>query len=128
MEFSRLLGNRSVDDVLYTPIALATQYAHENRVVLLLKGASTVVTDGEEILLVDRGCPGMATAGSGDVLSGVLAALFGYAPTSPVFTTAAGAFICGYAGELAEGALNAITMTAKDTVRHIRTAILHLTE
>jgi NAD(P)H-hydrate epimerase len=97
-------------------------------VVLLLKGASTIVTYGEEVLLSDRGCPGMATAGSGDVLSGVLAALFGYSPASPVLTTAAGAFICGYAGELAEGELNAITMTAKDTVEHIRKAILHLAE
>ena len=128
MEFSRLLGNCSVTDVLTSPIALAKQYARENRVALLLKGASTIVTDGEEVLLVDRGCPGMATAGSGDVLSGVLAALFGYSPASPVLTTAAGAFICGYAGELAEGDLNAITMTAKDTVDYIRKAILHLAE
>ena len=128
MEFSRLLKDHGVNEVLNSPIALAKAYAKENRVVLLLKGASTVVTDGSEVLLVDRGCPGMATAGSGDVLSGVLAALFGYAPTPPILTTAAGAFICGYAGERAESALNAVTMTARDTVAHIREAILALAE
>lgn len=43
--------------------------------IVLLKGPTTIVTDGETVLLVDAGCPGMATAGSGDVLSGILAAI-----------------------------------------------------
>ena len=41
-------------------------------VILLLKGATTIVTDGEQVIEVTKGCSGMSTAGSGDVLSGIL--------------------------------------------------------
>ena len=73
-EFARLTG-KTVAEVLAQPIPLAEAFAAEHHVTLLLKGSATVVTDGAQTLLVDRGAPGMATAGSGDVLSGVLAAL-----------------------------------------------------
>lgn len=43
--------------------------------IVLLKGPTTMVTDGDKVLFVEAGCPGMATAGSGDVLSGILAAV-----------------------------------------------------
>ena len=89
---------------------------------VLLKGACTVVTDGEKNYLVDRGCAGMATAGSGDVLSGILAGLLGYAPANAL-TLACGAYLAGVAGELAEADSNAISMTASDTVRALPRAI-----
>ena len=124
MEFSRLSGN-SVDAILHDPIGLSMQYARENRVCVLLKGPCTVVTDGTETLLVDRGCAGMATAGSGDVLSGILAGLLGYAPLTPL-TVACGAYIAGLAGELAEKSENEISMLASDTVKHISKAISNI--
>lgn len=78
-EFSRLTEGRDIDESS-TPIERAEKFADMHKVVLLLKGPSTIITDGETTYLTDTGCPGMATAGSGDVLSGILAATCAYIP------------------------------------------------
>ncbi len=120
-EFERLSG-KSIHEVLAHPVECAEHFAREYGVILLLKGTTTVVTDGKETLLVDRGSAGMATAGSGDVLSGILAGLLGYAPFSPK-TVACGAYIAGLAGELASKEIDPIATVASDTVRYIAQAI-----
>lgn len=120
-EFERLSGI-PMATVLEDPITHAKAFAKRYGVVLLLKGACTIVTDGEDTLLVDRGCAGMATAGSGDVLSGILAGLLGYTPVS-VTSVACGAYIAGVAGEFAEHETNPISMVASDTVAQIGKAI-----
>ena len=112
-EFSRLTG-LTVDEILSSPIASAEAYAKETNVILLLKGPATVITDGKTTCLTDTGCAGMATAGSGDVLSGILAAVLGYAP-DPLRGTAAAAWINGKAGELAQSRMGSVSMTAGDT-------------
>ena len=120
-EFERLCGH-SVEKILQDPVTLARQYAMRMGAHVLLKGACTVVTDGRTSYLVNRGCAGMATAGSGDVLSGILVGLFGYAPANTL-TLACGAYLAGVAGELAEADSNAISMTASDTVHFLPHAI-----
>jgi len=120
-EFSRLSG-LSDGEIISDPIGHAIRFAKQNGVILLLKGATTIVTDGDNTYLSERGCPGMATAGSGDVLSGVLTGLLGYLPASAL-TVAAGAYITGCAGELAEEEMTAISMCASDTVKHLPVAI-----
>jgi len=120
-EMERLSGI-PVSEIAHDPIGVAKRFAREYGVIVLLKGSCTVVTDGEITYLVDRGCAGMATAGSGDVLSGVLAGLLGYAPCEAL-TVACGAYIAGLAGELAEQAINPISMLASDTVAHIGQAV-----
>lgn len=120
-EFERLSGI-PVAQVQKDPVSHARAFAREHGVCLLLKGCTTVVTDGETTYLVDRGCAGMATAGSGDVLSGVLAGLLGYAPPTAL-AVACGAYVTGRAGELAEREVNPISMLASDTVAHIPQAI-----
>lgn len=120
-EFERLSGVK-IADMLADPVRHAEAFAADCGVTLLLKGTVTVVTDGTDTFFVDRGCPGMATAGSGDVLSGILAGLLGYnAPTSK--TVACGAYIAGLAGELAQSESNPISQTAGDTASHIPQAI-----
>ncbi len=121
MEFSRLSG-LSITEIQQAPIRHAKAFAKEYGVILLLKGSCTIVTDGETVYLSDRGTAGMATAGSGDVLSGVLAGLLGYL-TPTALTAVAGAFLAGLAGEIAEGKSTAIAMTASDTVRALPEAI-----
>jgi NAD(P)H-hydrate epimerase len=123
-EFERISGN-SMEEILRDPVGLARTYARENGVCLLLKGACTVVTDGEICYLVDRGCAGMATAGSGDVLSGVLTGLLGYAEPTPQ-TVACGAYLAGFAGELAQAENTAVGMIASDTVRFLPRAIAQM--
>ncbi len=120
-EFSRLTG-MSVDEILRAPIDMAKQYASDTGTVVLLKGPATVVTDGTSVILSGTGCPGMATAGSGDVLSGILAAVCAYV-ADPLEAVAAGAYINGRAGELAEERYGAVSMVAGDTVSCIADAI-----
>ena len=113
-EFSRLSG-LGMEEIQAAPVAAAETYAAENRVVLLLKGPSTVVTDGKTTCLTDAGCPGMATAGSGDVLSGILAAVAAFAPDR-LLAAAAAAFINGKAGEAAQRRVGPVSLIASDTV------------
>ena len=113
-EFSRLNGC-SIREVLEAPVAMAEDFARGHGVTVLLKGSATVVTDGKETWLTDRGCPGMASGGSGDVLSGILAALCAWLPDDLLRVTAAAAWINGRAGELAQEGSSDISMTAGDT-------------
>lgn len=120
-EFERLSGI-PMGQILTDPVRYAREYAKEKGVCLLLKGACTIVTDGEDGWLIDRGCAGMATAGSGDVLSGILVGLLGYCSANTQ-TVACGAYLAGLAGELAEREKNPVSMMASDTVSHLSEAI-----
>ena len=114
-EFERISGVPTAE-ILANPVESAKDFAHKYGAVVLLKGASTVVTDGKETYICHRGSSGMATAGSGDVLSGVLTGLLGYMEYSPR-TVALGAYLAGAAGELAAEEYTEIAMTAGDTAR-----------
>ncbi|MBQ9252358.1 MAG: NAD(P)H-hydrate dehydratase [Clostridia bacterium] len=116
-EFSRLSG-ASIPEIQQQPLEMAEAFAAEHRVTLLLKGPTTLVTDGQETYFIDRGAPGMATAGSGDVLSGILSALCAGAASLPL-AAAAGAWINGRAGELAQEKMGDVSMTASDTIAMI---------
>ncbi len=124
-EFSRLSGV-SVQEIQSHKAELAKQFAREYGVTLLLKGSVTVVTDGAKTYLVQRGCAGMATAGSGDVLSGVLAAIAAFNGERLTEAATTAAFVNGVAGELAEKEVNSVSMVAFDTVRHIPEAITEI--
>lgn len=120
MEFQRISGI-PMATCDRAPVSCCMTYARENHVILLRKGPGTIVTDGKDCMLVTRGCAGMATAGSGDVLSGVLAGLAGYNKGS-VKMVACGAYLCGLAGELAQAEVGEIGMIASDTVRWLALA------
>jgi len=117
-EFSRLCGY-TLEEIKQSPTYVAQKFAKEYGVTLLLKGTSTIVTNGEVIYIVDRGCAGMSTAGSGDVLTGVITGLSGFCSFPLEMVASLGAYICGVAGELAEEKLNSYSMTARDTVSFI---------
>ena len=123
-EFARLTG-LSADAIAADPLSAAQALARSTSAVVLLKGTVTTVTDGERTWLVDRGTPGMATAGSGDVLSGVLAGLLGYLPPT-VRTVSLGAYLCGLAGEFAARDVGETSMLASDTVMHLPEAVKSL--
>ena len=113
-EFSRLSG-RTAAEIQDSPVALAEDFAGKHGVILLLKGPGTIVTDGSETWITDRGTPGMATAGSGDVLSGILAAVAAAHPIDLLKAAAGAAWINGRAGETAAGKYGEAAMTAGDT-------------
>ena len=120
-EFERL-SRIPVAEILENPLKAAKEYAKRTGAILLLKGATTIVTDGKTTRLVARGCPGMATAGSGDVLSGILAGLLGYLPPE-LHTVAFGAYLAGVAGELAQAEVGSVGMISSDTVQKIPEAL-----
>ena len=120
-EFERL-SKIKLEDIKNDEINLAKDFAKTYNVILLLKGPTTIVTDGEKVYLVKRGCSGMATAGSGDVLSGILVGLLGY-NVADLLTVSAGAFLNGVAGEIAEEKYTDISMIASDTVKCLPEAI-----
>lgn len=120
-EFSRLTG-LSINEILENPLKIVMEYAKEKGVVLLLKGPSTIITDGKKTYITDRGCAGMATAGSGDVLSGIISAICAY-NDDLLLSTAGAAYINGKAGELAQEETNAVSMIASDTVNNISRVI-----
>ncbi|MDE6471467.1 MAG: NAD(P)H-hydrate dehydratase [Clostridia bacterium] len=70
-EMSRLC-KKSVEEILDDPISIAKAFAKEYKVTLLLKGASSVITDGEEVYIITNGGPELSKGGSGDTLSGVM--------------------------------------------------------
>ena len=125
-EFARL-SHLTTADVLSSPVSHATAFARRHHVIVLLKGATTVVTDGETTYLSSRGCPGMATAGSGDVLTGVVAALVSYLPCTPL-TVACASYLTGTAGEMAQSETGDAPMIASDTVAHLPAAYLAITQ
>ena len=123
-ELSRLLCV-STEEILNDPIAFARDFSAKYGCITLLKGSATVITDGRSVCISNTGCPGMATAGSGDVLSGIILGVCSQNPVKEemLLNTSVGAYINGKAGELAENECGAVGMTASDTVTHISKAI-----
>ena len=120
-EFERL-SKIPIENIKENPVEIARNFANKYQVILLLKGNTTIVTDGTDTYLVKRGCPGMATAGSGDVLSGILVGMLGYHKACAKIV-AAGSYLAGMAGELAQEKYTDISMKASDTIEMIPEAI-----
>jgi len=111
-EFARMLGV-DVAAVQKNREELAIEFAKHNGVVLLLKGRGTIITDGERLAVNTTGNSGMATGGSGDVLTGLIAALL--AQGMPAFEAAQlAAHLHGFAGNLAAEELSKPGMIASD--------------
>jgi NAD(P)H-hydrate epimerase len=120
-EFSRVAGV-DVATVQANRRDLAAAFAKEHGVVLLLKGHRTIVTDGNRLYENTTGNPGMATAGSGDVLTGLIAALL--AQKLDAFSAAQlGADVHGLAGDLAKADVGEIGMTASDVLDRLPRAL-----
>lgn len=92
--------------------------ARDLGVVLLRKGHRTLVTDGESCWENRTGNPGMATGGSGDVLSGVILSLLGQG-IPPLEAAAGGAWLHGAAGDLAAKRLGEYGMLPSDLVEEL---------
>lgn len=120
-EFARLVGENK-ESVLDNPVKAAKEFAKAYNVVVALKSATTMITDGEELYLNTTGTSGMAKAGSGDVLSGFVAGLL--ARENPVLDcVTAGCYLFGKAGEIASLEQNDYTVTASDLISALPKAI-----
>ena len=120
-EFARLDGRKPPRDE-EGRIKAAKRLAKKSRSLVVLKGRGTVVTDGRDHHRVATGNPGMATAGSGDVLTGV-AVSFLAVLGEPLRAVALAAHIHGLAGDLAAERVGEISLTASDILAHLHLAI-----
>ena len=93
----------------------ALQLAQRTNTIVVLKGAGTVVTDGEKVYINKTGNPGMATAGSGDVLTGVITALLGQG-LSDFDAAVLGVYVHGLAGDIAAGKIGRVSLIATDII------------
>ncbi|MGC8643924.1 MAG: NAD(P)H-hydrate dehydratase [Isosphaeraceae bacterium] len=126
-EFARLVGG-SVQSIQADRITHASEFARRfESVVVVLKGAGTVVTSGRQVYVNATGNPGMATGGAGDVLTGVIAGLLGQ--KLPPFQAAQfGVYIHGVAGDIARDQNGMVGMIAGDIVDALPDAFDHSAE
>ena len=101
----------------------ALQLAQRTNTIVVLKGAGTVVTDGEKVYINKTGNPGMATAGSGDVLTGVITALLGQ-KLSDFNAAVLGVYIHGLAGDIAAEKLGQVSLMTTDIIDSLPDAFL----
>ena len=126
-EFARLTGTKPTsDDRSRTQAAgeLASASGIPSApIVLVLKGHHTVITNGTEFALNQTGNPGMATGGTGDVLTGVITALLcqGLAPFD---AARLGVHLHGRAGDLAVRMLGQVSLIASDLIDYLPAAFL----
>jgi NAD(P)H-hydrate epimerase len=147
-EFARLLG-RSTADVQANRVSLARDFAQQHGLYLVLKGHRTICASPSGQLFVNStGNPGMATGGSGDVLTGMLSGLLGQAlsdlrsaespgtQSGPSETssqlklleqvTPLGVYLHGLAGDLAAKSQGEKSLVASDIMAHLPEAFLKL--
>lgn len=105
----------------------AIDFARRMQLNLLLKGPKTLVTNGERHYRNSSGNAGMATAGSGDVLTGVIASLIGQKMDS--FDSAQiGAYVHGLAGDIYSELNHSASLIATDLIDHLPDAFNRLAE
>jgi NAD(P)H-hydrate epimerase len=120
-EFARMLG-RDVATVQADRQGSALRFAAEHGVVMVLKGNESIVTDGRRVYENRTGNPGMATGGTGDVLTGLIAALLGQG-LEPFAAAQLGVFLHGLAGDLARDELGEVSLIASDLLHYLPKAI-----
>lgn len=127
-EFSRLTG-LTVPEITKNRIRFSREFALKYNVYLVLKGHHTLVVSPRGRVYVNpTGNPGMATAGSGDVLSGILAGMIAQFVNqySLDIILQAAVFIHGFAGDLAADRVGEACLTATDIIDSIPNAFLGL--
>ena len=132
-EMSRLSG-KTVDKIISDTERAAREFAEKKGIVCLLKDHNTVISDGETSYINQSGNAGMATAGMGDVLAGIIGALLARAEScggvgkkgETLFIAAAGAYLHGRAGDMAADSIGQYSLTASDLLAEIPSVILDI--
>jgi len=117
-ELFRLIGVWNED---YDKIYKTREFAKKYRLIIVLKGAYTLIIDSENVYVNSSGTPALATAGSGDVLTGIITSLLaqGY---EPLDAAKAGVFIHGLTANLSATKIHARSFTASDIIDNIGNA------
>lgn len=125
-EMARLAGCTATD-IQADRLGLARRFARERNVALVLKGQRTVLAlPGGRAYINPTGNPGMATAGSGDILTGLIAGALAQWPDHRELATAAAVWLHGRAGDLAARAMGERPLTATSLLEYLPMAIREL--
>jgi ADP-dependent NAD(P)H-hydrate dehydratase / NAD(P)H-hydrate epimerase len=121
-EMGRLAG-LTVKEVEADRVGLARRFATEHKVTLVLKGWRTLVAHPDGSIAVNTtGNPSMAKGGSGDILTGIVAAMLAQFPDDVARAVEAAVYLHGLAGDFAAHAMDEHTVLATDTVTHLSDA------
>lgn len=120
-EMARLSGE-SIATILADPIGIAQTYAKKWNCVVLLKGATTCISNGRETRLNTTGNAGLAKGGSGDVLAGLITGLLAQG-LSPLDAASCGAYLLGTSADVALDLLKERILLARDVVSAIEQTI-----
>jgi NAD(P)H-hydrate epimerase len=125
-EMARLVGMSS-DEVQASRLEIARNFAVAHHVYVVLKGHRTLIaTPDERVFINPTGNPGMATGGTGDVLTGMIAAWLAQLLDAEAACKLA-VYLHGMAGDLADADEGEVSMTAADLAGHIGDAVMELT-
>ena len=125
-EMARLVG-KTIEEVQADRIGIASEFAATHQVYVVLKGHRTIIaTPAGAVAVNPTGNPGMATGGSGDVLTGMIAAWLAQLLDADAACRLA-VFLHGAAGDLAAGHEGRVSMIAGDLIDHLGAAIEQLT-
>lgn len=125
-ELSRLLGVPK-PQVVESPKEMVERAAEETNAVVLVKGATTFICGGDGHLFLNHyPNDGMATAGSGDVLAGMIGGIVGQQKMDPRDAVCLGVYLHSLAGDFAAKRLGHRSMTASDIISHLGDSFLDL--
>ena len=125
-EMARLIG-MSTDEVQASRLEIARNFAIAHHVFVVLKGHRTLIaTPDDKVFINPTGNPGMATGGTGDILTGMIAAWLAQLLDTEAACRLA-VYLHGLAGDLAEADEGEVAMTSSDIGDHLGDAMLELT-
>ncbi|MBO0863133.1 MAG: NAD(P)H-hydrate dehydratase, partial [Chloracidobacterium sp.] len=127
-EMARLVANETgwtTAEIVADRIDVAREFATRLHIITVLKGNRTIIASpGGEVYVNPTGNAGMATAGSGDVLTGLVAGLLAQRPSEPLEATIAAVYLHGLAGDLAVNNLGMRPLVASDIIANLSEAML----
>ncbi len=122
-ELARLTG-RASGEIQKDRLKTAKDFAKSNNLICVLKGYQTVISDGNQVCINPTGNPGMASGGTGDVLTGMIAGRLCQEPArARLDAVRAGVYLHGLAGDIAREEKGEISLIASDIIDEIPEAI-----
>ena len=122
-EFARLTGaSVPSEEQLDERIAVAQEFSERLNVTLVLKGHATIIVQGNRVAVNSTGNPGMATGGSGDVLTGVIASFLGQG-FEPFDAARLGVYLHGLAGDIAAERVGQASVLATTIIESLPNAL-----